>query len=92
MASGAVVVVDSVVVVLGSAGGVVTVTSGGVTVTSVGAAAGAGASVFCVQADRLAATTAAARMALYFMWVPRRLILRWLNPADGIWLQLLDRR
>jgi hypothetical protein len=45
-----------------------------------------------VQADRLAATTAAARMALYFMWVPRRLILRWLNPADGIWLQLLDRR
>ena len=82
MASGAVVVVDSVVVVPGSAGGVVTVTSGGVTVTSAGAAAGAGASVFCVQADRLAATTAAARMALYFMWVPRRLILRGLNPAD----------
>jgi hypothetical protein len=35
-----------------------------------------------VQADRPAATTAAARMALNFMWVPRRLILRGMNPAD----------
>jgi len=69
MASGAVVVVDSVVVVLASGAGVVMLTAGGVTVISVGAAgAGGSASWVCEQADRLMARMAAAKMAALFMW------------------------
>ena len=69
MASGAVVVVDSVVLVLASGAGVVMLTAGGVTVTSVGAAgAGGSACWVCEQAERLKARMAAARMARLFMW------------------------